>query len=261
MIRRLASLHWLQPGAVRQLRRYYQDAMTSCRSSRRPPLPLFGGTAVSLVAFAPQRTSAPLKPGVGNPVSPAGMLPRKRQELPSSWGTSSVRLHMFHSDSGGTAHTRPLQCSSVAPVISKAKAPTTGLSKLNSMAFGLAVYASQDGLPRHHAKLASGRWSGAAGRAFHPQGPYERFQSCILTSHPPFPSFAWHKEIDRRTETDATWPQLTTGGLDSAGRLEKRCFDGAKLSQSGTCAERAVQKPNLDVLRHPQKLSIKRMGI
>ncbi len=61
--------------------------------------------------------------------------------------------------------------------------------------------ASQDGLPRHHARLASGRWSGTTGRAFHPEGSYERFQSCFLTSHPPFPSFAWHNEIDRRTET------------------------------------------------------------
>ena len=98
-------------------------------------------------------------------------------------------------DSGRTACTRPLRCCSVALGISKAKAPTKGLSKLNSMAFGLAVYASQDGLPRHHARLASGRWSGATGRAFHPQGSYERFQSCILTSHPPFPSFAWRKVV------------------------------------------------------------------
>ena len=30
MIRRLASLHWLQLGAVRQLLQYYQDAMTPC---------------------------------------------------------------------------------------------------------------------------------------------------------------------------------------------------------------------------------------
>ena len=55
-----------------------------------------------------------------------------------------------------------------------------GLSTLNSMAFGLAVYASQGGLPHHHARLASGRWSGATGRAFHPQGSDERFQSCFL---------------------------------------------------------------------------------
>ncbi len=38
-------------------------------------------------------------------------------DLPSSWGTPIVRLHMFQSDSGRTACTRPLslQCSSVAP--------------------------------------------------------------------------------------------------------------------------------------------------
>jgi hypothetical protein len=103
-------------------------------------------------------------------------------------------------DSGRTARTRPIRCSNVALGISKAKAPTKGLSKLNSMAFELAVYASQDGLPRHHARLASGRWSGATGRAFHPQGSDERFQICIPTSHPPFPSFAWHNEIDRRAQ-------------------------------------------------------------
>ena len=72
MIRRLASLHWLQRGEVRQLPQYYQDAMTSCYSSRRTSFPSLGDTSVALVAFAPWRTSAPPRPGVGNPVSPAG---------------------------------------------------------------------------------------------------------------------------------------------------------------------------------------------
>ena len=45
MIRRLASLHRLQQGAVRQLQRYYQVAMTSCHPSRRTSLPSFGGTS------------------------------------------------------------------------------------------------------------------------------------------------------------------------------------------------------------------------
>ena len=80
----------------------------------------------------------------------------------------------------------------MAPAMRTAKAPCElSISELNSMAFGLAVYASQDGLPRHHARLASGRWSSATGRAFHPQGSNERFQSCLLTSHSPFPSLAW----------------------------------------------------------------------
>jgi len=162
--------------------------MTSCRPSPRTSFPSFGGTSVALVGFAPRRTSAPPRPGVGHPVTPAGMLPRRRQDLSSSWGISIVRLHMFR-DAGRIAYTKPLQCSSMALGISKAKAPTKGLSTLNSMAFGLAVYASPGSLPPHGARLASGRWSGATGRAFHPQDSKERFQICFLTSHPPFPSF------------------------------------------------------------------------
>ena len=73
-----------------------------------------------------------------------------------------------------------IKYSSVAPGHRKAKAPTKGLSTLNSMAFGLAVYASQCGLLQHHARLASSCWSGSTGRAFHPQGSDERFQICFL---------------------------------------------------------------------------------
>ena len=119
-----------------------------------------------------------------------GFLPRRRQDLPSSWGTPIVRLRMFF-DADRTACTRPVRSSNMAPAGRTTKAPAKGLSTLNSMAFGLAVYASQHGLPRHHARLASGRWSDATGRASHPQGSVERFQFCFLTSHPPFPSFAW----------------------------------------------------------------------
>jgi len=54
--------------------------------SRRASLPSLGGTSVSLVRYAPQRTSAPPRPGVGHPVAPAGKLPRKRQDLPSFLG-------------------------------------------------------------------------------------------------------------------------------------------------------------------------------
>ena len=89
-------------------------------------------------------------------------------------------------DAGRTAGTRPVRCRSVAPGVRTARAPTIGLSTLDSRAFGLAVYASRCGLPQPHARLASGRWSGATGRAFHPQDSIERFQidSYILS---PFP--------------------------------------------------------------------------
>ena len=47
--------------------------MTACRPSRRASLPSLGGTSVALVLFAPGRTSAPPRPGVGDPVAPAGI--------------------------------------------------------------------------------------------------------------------------------------------------------------------------------------------
>lgn len=56
----------------------------------------------------------------------------------------------------------------------------SGLSTLNCMAFGLAAYASQCGLLQHLARLAFRCWSGSTGRAFHPHGSAEWFQSCRL---------------------------------------------------------------------------------
>ena len=53
-------------------------------------------------------------------------------------------------------------------------------SGLNHTTFDLAVYASQDGSPHHHARLASGCWSGFARRDSYPQGFNERFQSSSL---------------------------------------------------------------------------------
>jgi len=145
---------------------------------------------LALALFAPRRTSAPLRPGVGDPVAPAGMLPRKRQDLPSSWKTPIVRLHMFHTDAGRTAGTRPLQCRGVALVHRTAKAPAKGLSALNFMAFGLAVYASQCGLPRPSQDSLP-----AAGQS-PPDGlstrkvPLKGFRSAIyITSS--FPKLSW----------------------------------------------------------------------
>ena len=119
----------------------------------------------------------------------------KRQDLPGSWRTPSVRSPCSV-DAGGTARTRPLRCSSTAPGIRKAKAPTKGLSTLNSMAFGLAVYASQCGLPTPHARLASSRWSDSTGRACHPQGSDERFPSVVYISSSS-PKLTWRNRIDR----------------------------------------------------------------
>jgi hypothetical protein len=179
MIRRLASLHWLQRGEVRQLQRYYQDAMTSCYSFRRTSFPSLGDTSVALVAFAPRRTSAPPRPGVDNPVSPAGCCrgSNRSSQVP---GKPHIRLHMFQSDAGRIACTRPYSAATWPLVITRQRLPRLGLSTLDSMAFGLAVYASQRRLPDDHARLAPSCWSGSTGRGSHPQGFDERFQSCKL---------------------------------------------------------------------------------
>jgi len=74
-------------------------------------------------------------------------LPRKRQDLPSSWGTLIIRLHMFQTDAGRTACTRPYSAAAWPLVITRQRLPRLGLSTLNSMAFGLAVYASRGRSP------------------------------------------------------------------------------------------------------------------
>ena len=106
MIRRLAFLHWLQRGEVRQLQRSYQDAMTSCCSSRRTSFPSLGDTSVSLVVFVPRRTSGPPRPGVGHPVSPAGIA-EEATGSPKFLGNLNDPFAVFQTDAGRTAGTRP----------------------------------------------------------------------------------------------------------------------------------------------------------
>ena len=65
----------------------------------------------SLVLFAPRRTSAPSRPGVGDPVAPSGIALRKRQDLPSSWRTP-MSVCTCSVDSGGTA--APDHCGAAA---------------------------------------------------------------------------------------------------------------------------------------------------
>jgi len=180
MNRRLASLRWLQPGAVRQLRRYYQDAMTPCR---HPAALRFLRLAVPRLHsdFAPWQTSAPPGPGVGNPVSPSGSLPEGRTGFSQVPGEPRLSVcTCSHPTPAGLL--APDHCSAAAWPLNALvqRLPRLGLSTLSSMAFGLAVYASQCGLLLHHARLASSCWSGSTGRAFHPHGSAERFQSCQL---------------------------------------------------------------------------------
>ena len=76
------SLHRVPAGPVPLLHQYYQSATTPCS---HPAALRFLRLAVpqrSLVVFAPRRTSAPPRPGVGDPVSPAGSPLKSEQGSP-----------------------------------------------------------------------------------------------------------------------------------------------------------------------------------
>ena len=162
--------------------------MTSCRSSRRASLPSLGGTTRS-ARVSPARGRA-LPRTVFGSWSP-GTSGRdfgqwKRQDLLRSWGTPIVLLPCSPTPVGPTH--QAVQCVGAAPAVSTTRAPAFVLSRLNHTASALAVYASQAGSPRRHARLASGCWPDSSGRAWLPAGFHRKVSSCIL--HPSsFPKF------------------------------------------------------------------------
>ena len=150
---------------VPRLPRYYQGAMTSCRPSRRTSFPSLGGTTQAFV-FRPHaaerirgRVSWSWSPGI----SGRDVGQWRRQDLLRSWGTPIVLLPCSSTPVGPTH--QAMQCVGAAPDLSTTRAPAFVLSRLNHTASALAVYASQAGSPRHHARLASGCWPDSSGRA------------------------------------------------------------------------------------------------
>ena len=181
------SLRRLAAGRLRRFHRYYEGAVTSCRPSRRTSFPSFGGTTVPPGHFVPLRTGAPHGPGVGHPVSPAGILPWRRQDLRRSWGTLVCFCPALRPRPD--LHIRPLRCVSAAPVGSTAKAPASGYFEAESHSLGTRCLRLAGQVTRSHARLAS-----AAGQAL-PEGLVTLWGSCerfqfpsSVTSHPPFPS-------------------------------------------------------------------------
>jgi hypothetical protein len=161
--------------------------MTSCRSFRRASLPSLGDTTRALV-FRPHAAERchGRSSGVGHPVSPAGSLSVETTGSPTFLGNPIVLLPCSPTPAGPTH--QAMQCAGAAPAVSTTKAPTFVLSRLNHTASALAVYASQAGSPRHHARLASGCWPHSSGRAWLPAGFHRKVSRCIL--HPSsFPKF------------------------------------------------------------------------
>src|SRR5208337_4367317 len=90
-------------------------------------------------------------------------------------------------------------------------------SGLNHTTFDLAVYASQDGSPHHHARLASGCWSGFARRDSYPQGFSERFQSSSLLLLPKaYLTQGHHTYLLTRDCGRVSFPHGSIGTCDSS---------------------------------------------
>ncbi len=211
MIRRLASLRWLQQGAVRQFQRYYQDAMTSCRPSRRTSLPSFGGTSAFTRSVRSPADECTAEAWSWSPGVSSRDFVEETTGPPKFLGNPNCPFAHVQSTPAGLLAPDRLRCSSVAPGMWKAKAPTKGLSTLNSMAFGLAVYASQCGLPHPTQDSLP-----AAGQAL-PDGlstrrvPLKGFRATSYISSP-FPKLAW------RNRSLHSVASAGAGGRSACGR-------------------------------------------
>ncbi len=163
-----------RPMSVPPLQRYYQNATTSCLPSRRTSFPSLGGTTVASSVRSNVARDAKAT-GLGTSAYSRAshnrpLMPWKRQDLPSSCGTPITCLHVF-SDSGRTGSRLANNVADgMAPAKETTRASATRLSELNRTASRLAVYASQPGLPRHHARLASGGWLNFFRVGFPPTG-------------------------------------------------------------------------------------------
>ena len=109
---------------------------------------------------------------------------------------------------------RPVQETDTAPVFSTTKARREKrLSRLNSKAFILTVYASPRRSPGRHARLVSGCGPRSAGWDWLPTGFLRKVSELLLTSRPPFPGFAWRNEKAIRCHNIEASPLCTRASL------------------------------------------------
>ena len=162
------SLHGVRAAPVPPLQRYYE---TLRRPTVRPAtlgcLRVHGTTPRACLRVS-RKPDAGLGPGVFGFGHSQPNHRRDGNDRDSQVPGEPSCPYALLFDPGRSARTRPMQCSGTAPAVSTAKAPTKVLSGLNHTASGLAVYASQPSLPKHHARLASGCWPSSPGRDWLP---------------------------------------------------------------------------------------------
>ena len=148
-------------------------AATPCRPFRHASFPSLGDTIVASVVRPPPAPDA--EPWINRELV-GGISSRlarwKRQGLPSS-RRNPCDHSPYSSDPGVTrqAEWTMSKLPGAAPATDHDEgSPRCVISGLNRTAFDLAVYASQGWSPTHHARLASGCWSGSTRRDWLPAG-------------------------------------------------------------------------------------------
>jgi hypothetical protein len=158
------SLPWAgsSRAGLPRLQRYYQDTTTSCCSSRITSFPSLGGTknAHNYVRFSRCYRMPNIGPGIVQPVT----LSRSTYIRLFSLETTGPlkfpeNLICTFAHAPATPDGQALQAirrRPYCPRLFNDEDPDESLSRLNNMAFALAVYASQCRLPDAHARLAPG---------------------------------------------------------------------------------------------------------
>jgi hypothetical protein len=114
------------------------------------------------------------------PLPSSGLFPRNRRGLPGSW--ASPRACSPCSSTPDEPRRQAIRRSGAAGAdVKGASLLERAISGLNHTAPTLAVYASQCGSPRAHARLASGWWPAFAGQDWVPARAHVRRFRCTLS--------------------------------------------------------------------------------
>jgi hypothetical protein len=195
-------------GRVPRLPRYYQGTATSCRPSRRASFPSFGGTTGPRMFRSRRRCVGRRRAWgwlLGTPSESASVETTGSPKFLGNLNCPFAHALRLRRDNPS----QTIRDGRAALGRGTAKAPARNrLSKLNNMAFRLAVYASQRRLPGHHARLAPRCWSTLLGGLSTRKVPLKGFQyvslhpfllsqACLAQSSSLFPVFPGKRSTSR----------------------------------------------------------------
>ena len=179
--------------------------------------------------YAPQRTSAPSRPGVGNPVSPSGNC-RGNDRISQVPGEPLSVCTCSNPTPAGLLAPDHYGAAAWPLVIPRQRLPREGFRRsiawlsnsLSTLRRTGYPATTQDSLPVAGQALLDGLSTRKV--------PMKGFKVVILTSHSPFPSFTWRKESDRGEKQKlANFPRLPqeerncTVGLLTFGHVPRAC--------------------------------------